>query len=302
MPDLLAQLQEIGFSQYEARAYLGLLQHSPVTGYELSKRSGIPRSMIYETLGKLLERGAAYTVPSDPTTYAPVPGAELIDRLRRAAEDTFGLLQVRLGAIERVPDLEVIHHVRGEERILAEMAAVIDRASDELWLGLWSAQVPVLEAAVQRAQQRGVVVFSVLFGDTTAQLGRTFRHSYMRPEVVKARLGGHLSLVARDGSEVVIAEFVDVAGSWAVKTQDPALVLIATDYVRHDIMFDVLMPEIGVDRLNQIWQSDPDLVHVLTGRRSPGNRDAEHGYVPTPPALNDDRGVSPRDSAAETDQ
>lgn len=262
----LADLQHIGFSQYEARAYIGLLQTSPITGYELAKRSGIPRSMIYETVGKLLDRGAAYTVPSDPITYAPVPVTELVARLRRGATETFDSLESALASLDRAPEVDVIHHVRGDDRIVAEMEGLIDRTTSQLWLSLWGAQVRLLAPAVARAEERGAKVFSVIFGGAEASLGRTFHHGYMRPEVVQKRLGGHLSITARDGAEVVIAEFIEPAGSWAVKTHDPALVLIATDYIRHDIMFDVLIPELGVGRLDEIWQSDPDLVQVVTGQ------------------------------------
>ncbi|TGU86625.1 TrmB family transcriptional regulator, partial [Mesorhizobium sp. M00.F.Ca.ET.186.01.1.1] len=82
MDDIYKELQKLGFSQYECKAYIGLLKHSPVTGYEISKRSGVPRSMIYEVIGKLLEKGAVYTVPSEPVTYAPLAARELIRRLR----------------------------------------------------------------------------------------------------------------------------------------------------------------------------------------------------------------------------
>ena len=43
---LLPQLVKLGFSEYEAKAYIALLGKSPVSGYELAKQSGVPRSMI----------------------------------------------------------------------------------------------------------------------------------------------------------------------------------------------------------------------------------------------------------------
>ena len=70
-------LMKIGFSEYEAKAYVALLRGSPVTGYQLSKLCGVPRSMIYEVLGKLTARGAAMTLREEGTTkYAPVAADE----------------------------------------------------------------------------------------------------------------------------------------------------------------------------------------------------------------------------------
>jgi len=76
------KLIKLGFSEYEAKSYVALLRESPVTGYQLSKTSGVPRSMIYEVLGKLTARGAAMKLrKGDSTQYAPVPADEFLDQL-----------------------------------------------------------------------------------------------------------------------------------------------------------------------------------------------------------------------------
>ena len=68
MDQLLEELKRVGFSQYEARAYVALLRRAREPAYELSRRSAVPRWMIYEVLGKLWDRGAASAVPPEPTT------------------------------------------------------------------------------------------------------------------------------------------------------------------------------------------------------------------------------------------
>jgi len=57
MADITALLQQLGFSEYEARAYLALLQRNPLNGYELAKVSGLPRANVYAVLQKLEDRG-----------------------------------------------------------------------------------------------------------------------------------------------------------------------------------------------------------------------------------------------------
>src|SRR4051794_14609110 len=91
-------LQELGFGEYEARAYVALLQHNPVNGYELAKASGIPRANVYAILQKLEERGAV--VRSDEMTgvrYAPVPPTEVIQRLGQRVQ---GILQAAQEALD----------------------------------------------------------------------------------------------------------------------------------------------------------------------------------------------------------
>ena len=78
MTDVTALLQQLGFSEYEARAYLALVQRNPLNGYELAKVSGLPRANIYAVLQKLEERGAAVRLDlPNRTRYAPIAPTEL---------------------------------------------------------------------------------------------------------------------------------------------------------------------------------------------------------------------------------
>lgn len=83
MEKIYKELHKLGFSQYEFQVYTEVLKEFPITGYDLSKRSGVPRSMIYEVVAKLLKKGAVYTATLVPLTYVPLPAKELINRLRK---------------------------------------------------------------------------------------------------------------------------------------------------------------------------------------------------------------------------
>ena len=74
--EALASLEDLGFSTYEARAYLALIKEKHATGYRISKTSGLPRSRVYEILERLTSKGYAATLPAEPVEYAPVPIAE----------------------------------------------------------------------------------------------------------------------------------------------------------------------------------------------------------------------------------
>jgi len=268
MEAVFKELQKLGFSLYECKAYVSLLKTHPVTGYELSKRSGVPRSMIYEVLGKLMDKGAVHLVPSEPVKYSPVPAEELIERLRKAFDESLTYLKKELTMLEQERDLDVIWHIRSEEVIMKEITQMIARTTRELWLSVWKPQVAMVETAVKRHVRPGVHVFSVLFGAPDTSIGVTFHHDYMKPDVVRDRTGGYLTIAARDGEEVIIAHFSDHSTAWAVKTYDPALVLVATEYIRHDIMIEKVTEQFGSERLDALWRSHPELVYVMTGQRT----------------------------------
>jgi HTH-type transcriptional regulator, sugar sensing transcriptional regulator len=81
--ELVAALQLLGFTEYDARAYIALVGHSPVNGYELAKSSAIPRANIYAVLDRLTERRAVLRLEDENgTRYVSVPPADLMRRLR----------------------------------------------------------------------------------------------------------------------------------------------------------------------------------------------------------------------------
>ncbi|GEB35785.1 MULTISPECIES: TrmB family transcriptional regulator [Brevibacillus] len=266
MDDIYKELQKLGFSQYECKAYIGLLKHSPITGYEISKRSGVPRSMIYEVIGKLLEKGAVYTVPSEPVTYAPLAARELIRRLRGQFEQSFDYLEKSLSALESEQEVDVIRRISGDELVLTEMRQMIKQATGEVWLSIWEPQVPAIQESVDACTEAGISVFTVLFGQAQTRVGTTYHHDYMAPDVAEERMGGHLTIVARDLEEVLIANFAPNTAAWAVKTKDPALVLVAVEYIRHDIMFAEVTKVLGPEKVETLWRNKPDLYQVVTGK------------------------------------
>src|SRR5215212_4319528 len=94
MADTVELLQQLGFGDYEARAYIALLQRSPLNGYELAKASGVPRSNVYTVLQKLEERGAVVRLEMPGgTRYTPVPPQELMAQLGTRLQQTLDAAQ-----------------------------------------------------------------------------------------------------------------------------------------------------------------------------------------------------------------
>ncbi|GAF64493.1 TrmB family transcriptional regulator [Alkalihalobacillus trypoxylicola] len=268
MEEVYKELQKLGFSKYECKAYISLLRHSPITGYEISKRSGVPRSMIYEVVGKLVDKGAVYTVPSDPVTYAPLPAKELLSRLRQNFEDSFDFLENKLASLESEQEVDVIRRISTDEHVLAEMLDMVTKAKNELWLSIWSPQVSsIIEDVRARINQDHLEVYSLIFGAPDTEIGVTTHHDYMEPKIAEERMSGRLTIIARDLEEVLIANFAPDTSAWAIKTKDPALILVAMEYIRHDMMYSRLTETVGPEKAASLWKDNADLYHVVTGKR-----------------------------------
>ncbi len=72
-------LEKIGLTSYETRTFSALLQAGELTASDLSQKSGVPYSKIYEVLGTLEEKGWIGSDDSRPTKYyakSPSTGLE----------------------------------------------------------------------------------------------------------------------------------------------------------------------------------------------------------------------------------
>lgn len=72
-------LEKIGLTSYEIRTYISLLKENELTASDLSQRSGVPYSKIYEILGSLESKGWVGSDESRPTKYfarSPTTGLE----------------------------------------------------------------------------------------------------------------------------------------------------------------------------------------------------------------------------------
>jgi len=275
------RLQRLGFSEYEARAYVALLQRSPVSGYELSKLSGVPRSMIYEVLGKLTARGAALSLPAEGATqYAPVSAGELLDRLHREHEELIGTTRQALTMLSSQSDTDVVWNIRGADNILAKAQGMIERAQVTLRLALLPAACEPLRASLAAAVGRGVQV--VLYTTGSVELPGAEVVAPMMSREALDQAGALALILVTDGCEVLISEGLmgeEARASW---TGSPLLVFIAEHHLRTDLYLPRLLALLGDRALEVIRAEDQELFaramesHLSTAPRQSPNQATSH--------------------------
>lgn len=262
---MVERLQVLGMSGYEAKAYLALVTAGePLNGYEIAKRSGVPRSTVYETLSKLTASGATYELSSSEgaVTYLPLPPKSLLDRLSRRYETTLTSLREDLSDIAAPPRLHLIHNMTGRSMLLERAGDVVAASTRELFVSAWPQEHEVLATLVQAAEKRGVAVTMMTFGPTSGpEVGHTYQHTLSMPEIVLENLGCRLFTVAADRSETVIGGF-DGDDAWGVYTDNPAVVLLSVEYIRHDIAIQLIGKHFTDDEVMRFWQQDPDMIRL----------------------------------------
>lgn len=80
------RLIQFGLTRQEAVIYLCLMRNRELSGYEVSKMTGISRSNVYGALARLVEEGAAYLLAGDTNKYTAVEVGEFCQNRIRSLE------------------------------------------------------------------------------------------------------------------------------------------------------------------------------------------------------------------------
>jgi len=242
-------LENVGFSTYEARAYLGLLQENPINGYRLSKITGIPRSRVYETLERLTSRGFAVSYQADPVEYAPLGFDELQMHLKEQFDDKLSILEVEIERLETMGRSENLWNLRGQDSILNRARSMIARAQKSVYLVAWAETLQALEADLETAvnQNRRVVIISC--GDTATMPGIHYCHAF-EEEIVQIEVGS-LNLVV-DGQEVLVGATAPPDSCQAFWSYNIDLINITEEYIRHEVYLHKIIERFGASEVEAL--------------------------------------------------
>jgi sugar-specific transcriptional regulator TrmB len=271
MRDVVEQLQRLGMSGYEAKAYITLVgAGKPLNGYEVAKRSGVPRSTVYETLGKLVAKGAAYELrgSDDATDYLPLPPRSLLERMRREFDDSIESLESSLPTIMAPPEAHLTHNLKDARALLTRAEDVVAGSHTDLFLSIWPQEMERLSPLTKLAVERGVDTSVMHFGPAPDPVGHLYEHRFPPPAVALEHLGYRLLVIVGDRRETLIGGFVDDS-AWGVYTEDPAVVLMAAEYIRNDIAMEIIADRIGHESLREIWAGDPELKRLRADHGRP---------------------------------
>jgi len=255
--DLIDQLIALGMTEYESRVYLALLRDYPATGYQISKAAGIPRSMVYEALGRLEARGAALKTYEDKAAlYRPVAPDTLLDRYEQEARARAAQLRASLAPLYSRRDEGRVWNFSGRREALQHAAELITGAQQELMLVLTDADVEELHDLLVGAHERGVRLGVMLTGRAEFNLGQVVRHPQRETELHQMR---ETLIVVADEREFLIAS--GHVTTVATVTTNPNMVLIARQFIWMELFAQRIFARLGPDLLERL---DPEDRRVLT--------------------------------------
>jgi HTH-type transcriptional regulator, sugar sensing transcriptional regulator len=236
MDELISGLQQLGFSQYESKAYVALLKNPRVSAYELARHSRIPPSKIYETVEKLVAKELVVAVEEGGgVRYDALEPEEVMGRYRSLYNrvlDSVGSNLKRVASAERGAPAYVWSLGHAED-IFSKAEEMVDAAQREVYVAVWSHELPRLLPALEAADARGVAIALCLYGPGDPGIGIVYHHP--TDPVVLRDQGARRMVLACDDREALVGYFPEPGSASAHWSRNPGFVQMTKDYVRHDI-------------------------------------------------------------------
>ncbi|MFN3654042.1 MAG: TrmB family transcriptional regulator [Candidatus Nitrosotenuis sp.] len=203
-------LEKIGLTSYEIRTYSSLLKGGELTASDLSQKSGVPYSKIYEVLGSLEEKGWIGSDDSRPTKYFAKSPATALEITKQKIESDFKEnenvvlrelvpLYEKSGVSER-PDIWVLS---GIMNIATKILEIVETCRSEVLIALPKANEALIKQALPKLRQlhdRGVTI-TILMSD---QMEKEALKSLTRVATVKVKKGLFGGGIISDKRYVVI--------------------------------------------------------------------------------------------------
>jgi len=203
-------MEDLGLTSYEIRVYISLLEIGPMTASEISKRSGVPYSKIYEVLNSLADKGWLESDNSRPQRFFPKPPSTALEAMRTRYDNNFRESQTTIvselmpvytkSGVKERPEIWV---ATGIMNIAAKVNEIIQNSQHELLVALPQAAESVakpLQPLMRTLHEKGVKI-NIL---ASAKINHETLKALSRIADVRIKDGLFGGGVIGDGKHVVI--------------------------------------------------------------------------------------------------
>ncbi|MFB7641056.1 TrmB family transcriptional regulator [Peribacillus butanolivorans] len=250
MQDIIQKIQSLGFSQYEAKAYVSLVRQGPTSAYQVSKESGIPRARIYEILNGLQEEGIVLKEEiNDSVQYSPLPVDVFLESVQTKWNNTYQSISDTLKQFEKTEPISDnrVMTLKGERHILSFCRTLLQKAEKRVIISIWDKMYEKLEQELK---------------DTAAYCnlkGIVFQVDNPLPGIDIHRKTSYVDnigenkwfILSIDGKETIYGPSSEERET-AFYTDDPVHINFLENYIWHDILVNRLVKKDNEDAENWI--------------------------------------------------
>jgi len=115
---MIEELKEIGFTEYEVKLYLALLENPATSAYELAEKTGLYRQVTYDTLKRLEEKGFVNSNTEGKTKLFKATDPNLLLEILNEKTENYKRILPKLNQIKTKEKNKIIVETYKGENIL----------------------------------------------------------------------------------------------------------------------------------------------------------------------------------------
>ncbi|MGY3766576.1 TrmB family transcriptional regulator [Vagococcus vulneris] len=238
MDTIIQIMKKYNFTEMESLVYVTLLERGALTGYEVSKHSGVARSKVYNILEKLVKKDLVIVNKSEPKLYGALSAEEFISRLESETQTDLHLLSRQFSQVKEYQEDDLLWKLEGYDNLLKKAEYLICHADSSVLIQVWKKELtPQILKALQEAEKR-VNQFVLIAFDCDRNKKLPFKKVYYHGfEQDKLQDFGNrwINLVV-DDNDVLFGTIDEnqMGNNDITLTKNRAMLNLAKEYIKHD--------------------------------------------------------------------
>lgn len=219
---VIEELIEFGLSRQEASIYVELIKHGKMTGYEISKETGISRSNVYAAAAELVTKGACYLEEEESSKYVPV--------------DLEVFLSNRIKSLQKKADFIIAHKpaevtdavgyitIKGSENIKDKFRQMIEATQARIYILAASDIISIFKDELESLAERKIKI--VILSDGFEMKGA---------KIYKTKVEKNQIRFIADSSFVLTGQFTGSVEDKCLYSGQENLVSVMKEYLKNKI-------------------------------------------------------------------
>lgn len=223
-------LQPFGFTQYESKIYEALISiNEPLDATGIVKRSGVPRSKVYEVLHRMSEKGMILESTVDKKRqYTALPIESTIEKLKADFEANVEHLR-NIPTVE-TPSDDRVWTLKDDQSIQAVQREMIKEATDSIIISGWADDLRVHLPLLEQFERNGGEVEVHTIGELNTSITNV---SVLVPNSMHEALERSRILII--DHQVMIFAGIEQNVWQAIQTESQPLVKFFKEFFYHDV-------------------------------------------------------------------
>lgn len=165
---LTEKLVQFGLTRQEANIYMCLLRNKDLSGYEVSKLTGISRSNVYSALAALVDEGAAYLMEGETNKYTAV---SIEDFCQNKIRRLIGLKQELVAQLPQLTDhSDGYITISGSQHILDKIYNMLEHVAYRVYLSISIEYLELFRPHLERLAKEGKKVVLLINGSLEREI------------------------------------------------------------------------------------------------------------------------------------